>query len=125
MKVYNVNMLAHKELVSTSSGEIFSKSAVLTEILGHQDIFIHHEILLPGRRSSSPHSHTHREEIIFVLKGSPTIHLGDQGIQLQPEDFIGFEPGSTQLHFIENATTEEVRFLVICSNPENDQVVFG
>lgn len=124
MKVYNVNALPHQELISSATGEPFSKSALLSELFAHQDIFVHHEILPPGRRASSPHRHTHREELVFVLKGHPTAHQGDQTFQLQPGDFIRFKPGSTQLHFIENTTSEEVCLLVICSNPENDQVIY-
>lgn len=124
MKFYNVNALPHQELRSPVTGETFSKSAVLSELFAYRDIFVHHEILPPGRRSSSPHCHTLREEMVFVLKGCPTAHLGDQAFELQPGDFIGFKPGLTPLHFIENTTSEEVCLLVLCSNPENDPVVY-
>jgi uncharacterized cupin superfamily protein len=124
MKIYNVDALPHSELISSATGEAFSKSALLSELFAHQDIFVHHEILPPGRRSSSPHRHTLREEMIFVLKGCLTAHLGDQTFQLKPGDFIGFNPASEHLHFIENATTEDACFLVICSNPTHDRVIY-
>ncbi len=63
--------------------------------------------------------------MVFILKGSATLHFEDQILELHPGDFIGFKPNSTQLHFIENKTVEEVRLLVICSNPTNDQVVLS
>ena len=125
VKAYNINTLEHTELVSSTSGEVFSKSAILSELFAHRDIFVHHEIIPPGKRSSSAHTHTLREEMVFILQGSATVHFGDQILQLQPGDFIGFKPNSTELHFIENKTVEEVRLLVICSNPTNDQVVFN
>lgn len=124
MEVYNVNGLQHEQLISSKTGEIFSKSAVLTELLSCRKIFVHHEILSSGKRASAPHRHTSQEEIIFVLDGFPLAHLGNQVIQLKPGDFIGFQPESKELHFIENATDKDVRFLVICSNQGNDQIIF-
>ena len=124
MEVYDVNHLNPEQLVSSKTGEIFSRSAILTELLSFQKIFIHHEILSPGRRASSPHRHIEQEEMVFVLDGFAIAHLGNQVVELKPGDFIGFKPGSKDLHFIENTSDEEVRFLVICSNQENDQVIF-
>jgi uncharacterized cupin superfamily protein len=121
--VFNIDSLSHKQLTS-KTGEIFSKSAVLTEFLFFQKLFVHHEILPPGKRASAPHSHTIQEEMIFVLNGYPTAHLGDRIIQLKPGDFIGFKPGVKELHFIENKTDKEVHFLVICSNQEDDQIIY-
>lgn len=122
MDVFNISDLEHQQL-SSSSGEIFSKSAILSELFSYRKIFIHHEILSPGKRASSPHRHTAQEEMIFVLEGFPTAHLGNQAEQLKPGDMIGFKPGSKELHYIENTTDRDVRFLVICSK-ETDEVIF-
>jgi uncharacterized cupin superfamily protein len=62
--------------------------------------------------------------MVFVLKGNPTAHIGNQIIQLKPGDFIGFKPTSVDLHFIENTTQEEVEFLVICSSLKTDTVIY-
>ncbi len=123
MDVFNVSDLHHQQLIS-KSGEIFSKSAILTELFSYRKIFVHHEILSPGKKASAPHRHTAQEEMIFVLDGFPTAHLGNQAEQLKPGDIIGFKPGSQELHFIENTTNQDVRLLVICSNEEDDQVIF-
>lgn len=125
MNVFNIAKVPHEQLVSSKTGEIFSKSAVLTEILSCQKVFVHHEILSTGRRASSPHSHTIMEEIIFVLKGYPTAILGNQTAPLKPGDFLKFDPGVQEHHYIENTSGEEAHFLVICSNKENDQVIFN
>lgn len=123
MDVFNISDLEHQQL-SSSSGEIFSKSAILTELFSYRKIFVHHEILSPGKRASAPHRHTAQEEMIFVLDGFPTAHLGNQAQQLKPGDMIGFKPDSQELHFIENTTNQDVRLLVICSNEEDDQIIF-
>ncbi len=125
MKIKNLNNLIHHDLDSSKTGEIYSKSVVLTELLGFQDLFVHHEILSPGQRTSAPHSHTLQEEMIIVLNGSPTCHIGDQLLPMKTGDFIGFKPASAELHYIENASNEMVYLLVICSNPKEDQVIYG
>lgn len=124
MEIFNVRDLHHEQLISAKTGEIFSKSSILSELFFYQKIFVHHEILAPAKRASSPHRHSTREEMIVVLEGQPAVHLGDQVIQLKPGDVFGFQPGSNDLHFIENPTDKEVRFLVICSNQEIDEIIF-
>lgn len=124
MEVNNINELPHEQLISSKTGEAFSKSAILTKLLPFQKIFVHHEILAPGKRASAPHSHTTQEEMICVLEGFPVAHLGNRTMQLKPGDFLGFTPASKELHFIENTTTQEIRFLVICSNQADDHVLF-
>ena len=71
-----------------------------------------------------------RPIIASYITNSPTItrrtaHIGHRTVQLKPGDFIGFTPSSKETHFIKNDTMEEIRFLVICSNPEKDQTVYG
>src|SRR3990167_4892173 len=125
MKIISLNSLPHHELVSSKTGESYSKSAVLTELFGFQDIFVHHEILQPGRKSSALHHHTLHEEMVIVLNGSPICHLGDQKIQMKSGDVIGFKPSSTESHCIENRSDNEVvHLLVICSNPKDDRTVY-
>ena len=124
MNSKNLDDLLHQELASSKTGESYSKSAVLTDVFGFKDIFVHHEILSPGQKTSAPHAHTLREELVIVLNGSPTCHIGNKILLMNSGDFIGFEPGSSQLHYIENLTNESVRLLVICSNPKNDQITY-
>ncbi len=123
MKIRNITELPHPELISRRTGERFSSSAILTDLLGFQRLFVHHEILAPGRRASSPHSHSLQEEMIFVLSGSPTAHWGNQSYLLKPGDFLGFPPSSKDLHAIENTTSGDVEFLVISSVNLQDQVI--
>jgi uncharacterized cupin superfamily protein len=82
--VYNINDLQHAQLISSSTGEMFSRSAVLTELLSCQKIFVHHEILPPGKRSSAPHCHTTQEEMIYVMEGYPLAHSGNESLKAMP-----------------------------------------
>lgn len=72
LNINNINTLIHDQLVSADKEEEYSKSAVLSTLIGFKRLFVHHEILLPDRRASAPHRHTHREEMAIVLSGEPT-----------------------------------------------------
>lgn len=120
-EIKNISTLEHRELIAKGSGEKLSLSAVLSSIDNFKDIFVTHEILLPGRKDSSPHYHYKKEEMIFVLYGSPTLYIGDKKVELNVGDFIGIAP-SQEPHYLENATNSEARFLKICSNPKDDKV---
>jgi uncharacterized cupin superfamily protein len=120
MKIYNLGEIKHRELSSGSTPEMFSTSAALADLLGFKNICIFHDTVPPGRRSSLPHIHTRKEEMVFVLAGTPTLRLGDEVATLKPGDFVGFRPGEGPLHVLENHSDEDFQILVIASNPNDD-----
>lgn len=124
MQVVNLDELKHQELTSAKNQTIYSQSAVLSDFFKFQAIFVHHEILAPGRMSSAPHRHSLREEMILVLKGEALCHFGDERVSLRKGDVVGFELHSQALHCIENTSREEVHLLVISSNPQKDEVIY-
>lgn len=124
-KKRSISEMNHVELQSKTTGERFSLSAILSDAFGFKDLFVHHEIIPAGHRSSSPHAHSLREEMIYVLSGSVTAHCGSEAHTLDTGDFFGFKPGTTEAHFVENHSNEEARLLVIASNPEGDEVVYS
>lgn len=121
MRALHLSELDHQQLRSKSGTEEYSLSGVVTDVLGLKDLFVHHEILKPGHRASAPHYHTHREEMIFVIEGTPTAHLGELRLRLSPGDFLAFPPGEAINHFVENESDATASFLVIASNPKEDQ----
>lgn len=121
MRKIHLSDLQHRQLQSKSGAEQYSLSAVITESLELNDLFVHHEILKPGHRASAPHFHTHREEMIYVIEGTPTAHLGPNRVRLRPGDFVAFPAGSELDHFVENDSDATTVFLVIANNPKEDQ----
>ncbi len=117
-----LDSIAHRQLQSARTGELYSQSASISELIGLKDVFVHHEIIAPGRRASAPHTHSEQEEMVFVLEGHPTAHLGDQAVQLVPGGFIGFAPGAVDAHYVENQSEGEVRILVISPKIKTDKV---
>lgn len=122
-RVGNFSKLEHRELRSSRTGEAYSHSASLFEGLGLKSLFLHHEILAPGRRSSGAHAHSEREEAIIVLEGHVQARLGERTLELGPGDFIVFLPG--EMHVLENVGAATARLLVAASNPPGDQVTYA
>lgn len=124
MTVYNLAQVEHRELSLSETGEKFSVSFSLAEMFGFKHVCAFHDIVPPGRRSSLPHIHTAKEEMVLVLAGTPTLRLGEEAAVLRPGDFVGFGPGEWPLHVIENHSDEEVQLLVIASNPSTDKPLY-
>lgn len=122
MEVGNLNDLPHQEL-TTKTGERLSLSALLTNGQEHKGIFVHHEILPPGRRASAPHSHSRQEEMVVVLAGQVRAHVGGEHFDLLAGSFLTFAPGGEK-HFLENISAQEAKFLVFCSRPAADEISY-
>jgi uncharacterized cupin superfamily protein len=101
--------------------ELHSIGAPLAQKLGLERIGIHHERLLPGRRSSYPHAESAEEEFIFVLEGTPDVWIDGNLQRLAAGDSVAFPAGTGICHSFLNNTATEVRLLVIGerSKPEN------
>lgn len=84
---------------------------------------VQHETLAPGKRSSLPHYHTHREECVLVLSGEVTVVVGDERFLATDHDFICF-PAGPPAHSLHNASESVVSLLVFSASPSDDQVVF-
>ncbi len=122
MRILSLYNLKHIEL--SNKKEQFSKSGILTALLGFKKLFVHQEIIPPGRRNASPHYHSKIEEMFLVLSGKPIIHIGDKSKQLKQGDFIGFKPNGKKKYFIENKTRSKVKILAICSAEKADRIKY-
>lgn len=101
--------------------ELLSIRAPLARTLGLSRIGIHHDRLLPGRRTSYPHAESAEEEFVFVLDGTPDAWIDGQLHRLKPGDAVAFPAGTGICHTFLNNTEAEVRLLVIgeSSRPDN------
>jgi uncharacterized cupin superfamily protein len=90
-----------------SIGEPFGQAFGLTR-LG-----IHHERLLPGRRTSFPHAESAEEEFVYVIAGEPDVWLDGHLHRLKPGDGVGFPAGTGIAHSFLNNTETEVQLLVV------------
>jgi uncharacterized cupin superfamily protein len=101
--------------------ELMSIGAPLGRALGLTRIGIHHERLLPGRRTCYAHAESTEEEFVYVLEGRPDAWIDGHLHALKPGDAVAFPAGTGICHTFLNNTDEEVSLLVVgeASKPEN------
>jgi uncharacterized cupin superfamily protein len=101
--------------------EPFTLGAAFGRHFGLKALGIHHERLLPGRRTSYPHAESAEEEFVYVLEGTPEVWLDGTLHRLKPGDGVGFPAGTGLSHSFLNNTEFDVRLLVVgqTTRPEN------
>lgn len=76
--------------------------------------------LAQGTWSAQRHWHSHEDEFVYVLEGTPTL-VTDEGEQtLQPGDTVGFPAGEQNGHCLQNRTPTDVVFLVVANHHDED-----
>jgi uncharacterized cupin superfamily protein len=68
--------------------------------------------LLPGQRQCPYHFHHGNEELVLVLRGTPTLRTPDGERELRPGDAVHFPPGPAGAHQMMNRTDEPARYVV-------------
>jgi uncharacterized cupin superfamily protein len=68
--------------------------------------------LLPGQTHCPYHFHHGNEELILVLRGTPTLRTPDGEREVQPGDFAHFPNGPDGAHQVVNRTDEPARYVV-------------
>ncbi len=116
--IVNSEQLPHQNSIRVSTGEILGSLANLSQSTGLQDLSIHHEILPPGHRSSPPHCHSQKEELVYVLDGTPSAWIDGEFYTLRAGDTVGFPPGVA--HMIVNQSGSLATLLVV-STPLHNQ----
>ena len=119
----NVGDLPEEELVVAKTGEKLTLAKSLSDAFSLTRLLIHQEVLLPGRRASSFHRHSEKEELFYVLSGQPSVCVGEEITDLAPGDVIGFKPAS-EPHMLFNRSQEPAVVLTIGTNPETDAITY-
>ena len=122
--VKKIAEVAERELIIRKSGEKLTFARSLSDAYGLDGLLVHQEVLLPGRKASSPHYHTHKEEIFYVLSGYPSLWAGGKYIDLSPGDFVGFPPSPDYPHMMVNLGEEPATILTIGTNPPEDEIIY-
>lgn len=106
------------------TGEALGEVADVGRAAGLTRLRAHHEILKPGRRSSSPHRHSTRDEIVVVLRGRPSAWIEGELLQLEPGSALSLAAGGEARHAIVNASDEDAELFVVSNEDGTDEVVY-
>jgi uncharacterized cupin superfamily protein len=79
--------------------------------------------LAPGAGSSIHHVHAKSDEWIYVLEGTPTLHVGDAARLLAPGDCAGFPAGGPPHHLV-NHSDHDVVTLEVGDRAAGDSVFY-
>ena len=123
MTTLRLASIEHRELVSARTGEPFAFSAVVSELIGVRSLFIHHDVIPPGRRASGRHFHTERDEVVIVLEGTVQYDRGGARGVAHAGDAIGFPAGEASAHAIENHSSEPATILVVSNAAKADVTI--
>lgn len=93
--------------------ELLSLGTPFAREFGLRRIGIWHEVLPPGRRTSSPHAERDEEEFVYVLEGAPDLWADGWLHRLKEGDAVGFPCGTGIGHTLINNTNEPVRLMVL------------
>ncbi len=120
-----VSNLPSRQMTIARTGEALGISQDVSSAFQMSSVRMYREVLPPGRRSSSPHRHTKKEEIVYVLKGAVVALLGDQRLQMRAGQALGFPPHVETLHVIVNESVEDAEMLIVSNDPAEDHTLYG
>jgi uncharacterized cupin superfamily protein len=74
----------------------------------------------PGQGQFVYHFHHASEEMLVVLRGTPTVRMHDGDHQLREGDVVGFPRGAEGGHQIRNEGDDPARILIVSTNADPD-----
>jgi len=78
----------------------------------------------PGARSPHYHAHHAAEEMLFVLRGEPTLRTPDGELTLAEGDVVHFPTGARGAHQVRNDSSGVVRYVMVGSHSRFDAVEY-
>ncbi len=97
----------------------------LADVFGLTDFGVQLTTLEPGPWSSQRHWHTHEDEFVYVLEGTPTLVTDEGETTLTPGSIAGFKAGSGNGHRLVNNGATTARLIVVGSRKEQDDVYYS
>ncbi|MCP5144093.1 MAG: cupin domain-containing protein [Gammaproteobacteria bacterium] len=96
----------------------------LGDVFGLTNFGVNLTELAPGAVSALLHHHSHQDEFIYVLSGTPTLVLDDEAFVLQPGQCYGFKAGNGVGHQLVNRSAAPVQYLEIGDRSAADYAVY-
>lgn len=125
MNIFKIDDLENHTMTITRTGEQLGTAKVISQAAGLERMFIWQETLPPGRRSSSPHSHTKKEELILVQSGELSVRHGTEVLRVGAGSSVSFLPGDDLPHVVFNESNSDVVYIGIATNDPDDNVLYA
>jgi len=124
MTIFKINDVDNHPMKIKKTGEALGVAKMLSKASGIEGMLIWQETLAPGRRSSSPHSHSKKEEMIIVQQGTLGVKYGDKTFSVSKGSAVTFLPDDKP-HVTFNDTGLDVVYFVVATNPADDEVKYS
>jgi len=124
LKIIKPGDLQPRQLRSEKSGELFSQSCVMSDLLGTDQLFIHHDTIMPGNRSSSSHRHSIVDEVVYVKSGIALVVIGSERLSAPAGSFVCFNSSDSRSHYILNQSELEIETITFSINNSLDRTVY-
>lgn len=92
----------------------------LGDVFGLKNFGVNLTRLAPGGESALLHRHSKQDELVYILKGTPTLVTDRGEVQLSPGMCAGF-PAAGLAHQLVNRTATDVVFLEVGDRTPNDE----
>ena len=93
----------------------------LSDVFGLTDFGVNIVELAPGAWSSQRHWHSHEDEFVYVLSGTPTLITDEGELELSAGMCAGFKSGEANGHHLVNRSAEPATYIEMGSrNAEDD-----
>ncbi len=80
--------------------------------------------LAPGAASALLHSHTHEDELVYILSGTAVLIIDTTEFTMNAGDCCGFKAGTGKAHQLVNRSDDLVTYLEIGNRAPDDAVEY-
>jgi uncharacterized cupin superfamily protein len=94
----------------------------LGNYFGLENFGVNLTTLEPGSSSSLQHHHKTQDEFVYILQGSPTLHVGEHKILMKAGECIGFPKNQGVGHCLVNESSQVVVYLEMGDRSQGDVV---
>jgi uncharacterized cupin superfamily protein len=80
--------------------------------------------IFPGKESSMRHTHTHEDELVYMLEGDLVLHTSEGEEPFRPGMVVGFRAGDGNAHHFLNRSDKSAMFLVMSNRHPDDAATY-
>lgn len=125
MNIVDFNAFEPRQYLAKNTKEQLSLVKELTTAFSLKGLSVSHETLLPGTRACSRHYYAKKDELVFVLKGHPSVRVDGEIVKLKPGEVFS-SPAETGIPYVVvNESDAPAFFLSIGSNPSEDEAIYA